>query len=319
VPAEEQETLSDTLKRQVLAKLEQLGRKAWQQQWIDFLAIPQQLRSSVRQPITPLEQREYVLRYLLLRALLDQQASADGARLLAKRLYEEFSNQLLTEPWEISLIKILEVYHKVNQKVKESDGRPIFRVGLLGAIKPISIFGYRFLAFTGFIKFLEENKQLIYNLILRKAKQPRDAHRYLSTHPILEIGWVGRDPKACRMYVDWLAYLMTEVWHEPVRYTMKDTLMLVNGHVAKVFARTGLLSKVIYEKRRPYIVQAQQLRRSIEQLIQQTDLVPFYVDFGTYVLAQTYCAEKEPKCSVCPLALECKKYKKWTAYEQSAK
>jgi len=36
-------------------------------------------------------------------------------------------------------------------------------------------------------------------------------------------------------------------------------VMIVDGHVGKVFCRTGLLEEVLYEKRRPYIIQASNL------------------------------------------------------------
>ena len=44
--------------------------------------------------------------------------------------------------------------------------------------------------------------------------------------------------------------------------------MIVDGHVGKVFCRTGMLEEVLYEKRRPYIIQASKMRPWIEEIVQ---------------------------------------------------
>jgi len=71
---------------------------------------------------------------------------------------------------------------------------------------------------------------------------------FLKEHPLLEVGWIGNDPKACRMLVNWYLYLMEEVWKMSIS-SLKHTLMIVDGHVGKVFCRSGLLEEVKYEKK----------------------------------------------------------------------
>ncbi|MGQ9706592.1 MAG: hypothetical protein ACUVWP_06270 [bacterium] len=61
------------------------------------------------------------------------------------------------------------------------------------------------------------------------------------------------------MLVNWIVFLFKEVWNLEVG-DIKDTLMIVDGHVGKVFCRSGLLSQVMYEKGRPFIIQASKMR-----------------------------------------------------------
>ena len=41
--------------------------------------------------------------------------------------------------------------------------------------------------------------------------------------------------------INWIIFLFSEIWKEKF-VKMKDTLMIVDGHVGKVFCRTGLLT-----------------------------------------------------------------------------
>ena len=79
--------------------------------------------------------------------------------------------------------------------------------------------------------------------------KPIGLFNFLNTHPVLESGWVGNDPKACRMFVNWVFFLFNEIWKQKVA-KMEETLMIVDGHVGKVFCRTGKLEEVLYDKRR---------------------------------------------------------------------
>ncbi|MBC7329206.1 hypothetical protein H5T88_02490 [bacterium] len=92
--------------------------------------------------------------------------------------------------------------------------------------------------------------------------------------------------------------------------------MIVDGHVGKVFCRTGLLGEVLYEKDRPFIIHASKMRPIIEQIVSQAGVIPFYVDNGAFYLYEDgYCKDLEPDCRICPVREFCKRYIKWTAYQ----
>ena len=117
------------------------------------------------------------------------------------------------------------------------------------------------------------------------------------------------------MFVNWVFFLFNEIWKQKVA-KMEETLMIVDGHVGKVFCRTGMLEEVLYEKRRPYIIQASKMRPLIEEIVSKFGKIPFYVDNGAFYLFEDgYCTELRPNCKGCPVNNVCKKYLKWTAYQ----
>lgn len=148
-----------------------------------------------------------------------------------------------------------------------------------------------------------------------RDNKPMRLFEFLNTHPVLSAGWVGNDPKACRMFVNWVVFLFRETWKQKIA-KMEETLMIVDGHVGKVFCRTGLLDEVMYEKRRPYIIQASKMRTQIEEIVSNFGKIPFYVDTGAfYFFEDGYCTELNPNCKNCPVGKICKKYVKWTGYQ----
>jgi endonuclease III len=121
------------------------------------------------------------------------------------------------------------------------------------------------------------------------------------------------------MLVNWIIFLFNEIWKTEIS-KMEDTLMIVDGHVAKVFCRAGLIDKVLYEKERPYIIQASKMRNEIEKIVAQFGKIPFYVDNGAfYIFEDDFCTDLNPKCESCPINRICKKYTKWTAYQKIEK
>lgn len=245
--------------------------------------------------------------------MINQQAKFEKVREMSIRISEEFTDKLLSKPFEISESELFKVF----KEVAGDKGSLLYRVGALGGIKPISLFTYRFKAYEGFIRWLEENNLNITDVILEhlKKEKPAGLLEFLNTHPVLEAGWVGNDPKACRMFVNWVVFLFNKIWKAKVA-KMEDTLMIVDGHVGKVFCRTGLLGEVLYEKRRPYIIQASRMRPWIEEMVSSSGRIPFYVDNGAfYLFEDSYCTELDPRREECPLSKICKKYTKWTAYK----
>ncbi len=307
---ESQENLSDEEKVKLLDILEKQGKDKWFKRWKKHIAFPDNL-----DPFSSdIEEKEKVLRYLLLRVLINQQARFEKVREMSIRISEEFTNTLLFEPYKISESKLFKVF----KNVAGEKGSLLYKVGALGGIKPISLFAYRFKVYEGFIRWLNENKENFFNIIVEKLQNegPVNLFKFLNTHPLLEAGWVGNDPKACRMFVNWVVFLFVEIWN--LRITeMRKTIMIVDGHVAKVFCRSGMLKEVLYEKRRPYIIQASKMRPWIEEIVLASGKIPFYVDNGAFYLFEDgFCTDLNPDCLRCPIKSLCKQYTKWTAYQK---
>jgi hypothetical protein len=296
-------------KDKLLEFLEAQGKDKWFKRWKEHMSFPANLN-----PLSSKKSdREKALRYLLLRVLINQQARFEKVREISIRISEEFTDTLLSEPHKISESELFRVF----KDVAGEKGSLLYRVGMLGGIKPISLFAYRFKAYEGFIKWLDENRQEFIDIVVGQlqGRKPLDLFNFLSTHPVLEAGWVGSDPKACRMLVNWVVFLFDEIWREEIA-GMKDTLMIVDGHVGTVFCRSGLLGQVLYEKGSPYIIQASKMRPWVEEIVSKSDRIPFYVDNGAFYLFEDgFCTDLNPDCENCPINKMCSKYTKWTAYK----
>lgn len=304
-----QEDLSNDDKNKLLESLEQQGRRKWFEKWKEHMAFPSNLNPLSLES----DQREKVLRYLLLRVLINQQARFEKVRELSIRLSEEFSETLLLEPYNIPETDLFRIF----KDVAGHKGSLLYRVGTLGGIKPISLFAYRFKAYEGFIRWLNRNNLKLSDVIVSQLQDKKTIELlvFLNNNPTIEAGWVGNDPKACRMFVNWVVFLFNEIWDQPVS-PMEETFMIVDGHVGKVFCRSGLLRDVLYEKGRKYIIQASKLRPFIEEIVSNSKKIPFYVDNGAfYLFEEGFCTDIDPNCENCPINEICKKYKKWTAYK----
>lgn len=307
---EKQEPLSDEEKIRVLGLLEEQGQEKWSQRWKTHMAFPQNLAPET----TNEEERERVVRYLLLRVLINQQAKFEKVREMSIRVSEEFTDTLLFEPFRIDEAALFEVFYEIAGE----KGSDLYKVGALGGIRPLSLFAYRFKAFEGFVRWLAKERKRLYEVAVEciQADEAKGLFRFLNTHPVLRAGWVGNDPKACRMFVNWIVFMFCEIWNISVG-DMKDTMMIVDGHVGKVVCRTGLLEKVNYESKRPFIIEASKMRKRIEEITSPTRFIPFYVDNGAFYLFEDgFCVDLNPDCDNCPISHFCKKYTKWTAYKR---
>jgi hypothetical protein len=178
---ETQERLPDSLSYQLLKELEKEGREKWLKRWREHMALP----SSLSESMNKREIQEEILRYLLLRILLNQQARVEKVKELSISLYGEFSEKLSYEPFNIYESKLFSIFKEIGG----AKGSLVYKVGALGGIKPLSLFAYRFKAYEGFIRWLNEELT----------------------------------PKACRMFVNWVVFLFGEIFgFEEVR--LEDTL-----------------------------------------------------------------------------------------------
>lgn len=313
MPKEKQQGLSNKEKEKLLTVLEKDGKEKWFKRWKEHMAIPGNLDVASRNK----DEQEKVLRYLLLRVLINQQARFEKVKEMSIKISEEFKDILFLEPFRIPEDELFNLF----KKIAGEKGSALYRVGALGGIKPISLFSYRFKAYEGFIRWLERKGINLIDIVVKELKNygTIGLFKFLNTHSVLEAGWVGNDPKACRMFVNWVVFLFCEIWEQGIT-KMEDTFMIVDGHVGKVFCRSGLIDEVLYEKRRPYIIQASKMRAWIEEIVSNFGKIPFYVDNGAFYLFEDgRCAEANPNCIKCPVNKICKKYIKWTAYRMFEK
>ncbi len=306
---EKQQRLSDEEIEKILSKLEEEGKIKWLNRWKTHMAIPEGLEIISDKK----EIQEKILRYLLLRVLINQQAKFEKVREMSIKISEEFTEKILFEPYKISETKLFNIF----KEVAGEKGSDLYKVGALGGIKPISLFAYRFKAYEGFIRWLEEKNLTFLEIAekLLKNEGVKKFYEFLKDQPVLAVGWVGNDPKACRMFVNWIVFLFNEIWGYKIG-KMEETLMIVDGHVGKIFCRTGIVEEVLYEKERPYIIQASKMRTKIEKIVNEFQKIPFYVDNGAFYLFEDgFCTDLDPDCTNCSIKSYCKKYTKWTAYQ----
>jgi len=309
MPRERQTSLKSEEREELITRLANLGRFFWQRYWKESMSLPEDL---------PLDDRETVLRYLLLRALLNQQGDTGRVRKLVQKLFAALGMELLHSPDTVEerFDQVLAAFHEVGGK----RGAELYRVGALGGIKPLSLFLYRLASFVIFIRTMRGS---FYEAVKKElVKGIRQLWAFLRDDPILDGGWVGNDPKAARMLANWIAWLFGEVWQE-MRVDLQETLMIVDGHVGKVFCRTGTVETVIYEAKRPYVILAKEMRASIEETVRTVSGVqPMFVDEGAFQVAMQWCFEVSPNCLECPLKDLClagqgsKGHQRWTAYKK---
>ena len=96
MPREKQQGLSDKEKEELLDILERDGREKWLKRWKEHMAIPSNLDVLSKDK----DEQEKILRYLLLRVLINQQARFEKVREMSIRISEEFTDVLLSEPYK---------------------------------------------------------------------------------------------------------------------------------------------------------------------------------------------------------------------------
>lgn len=109
MPGEKQQGLSDLEKERLLSILEERGKTEWLKRWKEHMAIPNNLNVLS----TEKDEQEKILRYLLLRVLINQQGRFEKVREMSIRISEEFTDVLFLEPFKISEGKLFEVFKSV--------------------------------------------------------------------------------------------------------------------------------------------------------------------------------------------------------------
>lgn len=103
--------------------------------------------------------------------------------------------------------------------------------------------------------------------------------------------------KACRMYISWIGHPDLNINISKGVWKKSDFLMPVDGHVGKVFCRTGMIQEIIHEGKpsstssRWNIIIAARMRESIQKLVQSHNTDTIMVDHGAFQVGLNCCPD----------------------------
>ncbi|MEZ0345669.1 MAG: hypothetical protein ABWK01_03885 [Infirmifilum sp.] len=292
------EKLSHEQKRELLEKLEEIGRREIRG-YFDEKTFPRS--DSFR---SAMGDREFMARYLLLVAILDQQAESDSARNTVIRLFTEYNKDFFLNPG--NYIKRL---YEVIRLARSTPYRPKSRVLRLKNE------GFLLLRIGGYLLAMINIERSHGSLInyFRTADSPKTLLSLIMNDELL--GGLLYE-KAARMYVGWISHPDLWVDVSSKSWDPASIPMAINGHVTKVLTRAGFLEKVKVESPKSLIVEADAERKRIERMVgtiyPEGDRV--MMDFGAFYVGISYCYEGEPKCEHCPLRNLCRRNIRFRAY-----
>jgi len=275
--------------RSMISILERVGK----------ILQPQDLKSIYRGlPQAIVSEKEKLTRFLLLVAILDQQAESPTARKTAIIAYKKLGDSLLSNPQKalINLDKLFPLQHQY--KISPAIGRVLPR------------FAWFVLRIGGFLiyEMMLNDKKLSEEL--RKCKTPKQALNLLHDNPV--IASILRD-KAARMYISWIGHPDLGVDISKGFWKRESFEMPVDGHVGKIFSRTGIVKEVIHEGKkgkssRWNIIKASEMRDSIQQITIKFSNDPIMVDHGAFQIGFNCCTDKveNVSCNACVRKFFCK-------------
>ncbi len=106
---ERQNSLSDRERDELLTILEEQGKTKWCERWKQHMAFPTNLNPLSKER----SEQEKVLRYLLLRVLINQQAKFEKVREMSVRIGAEFADVLLFEPYKVPESELFRLFKDV--------------------------------------------------------------------------------------------------------------------------------------------------------------------------------------------------------------
>jgi len=288
--------LSQDNKKLLLSKLEDIGARN----------IVEDLRRSLLEGLDSslLNDKEFMLRYLLLTTVLDQQAESESARRTVRSITQKYGYKFFMNPREY--------FDNIRDAIQLALGTYEPRARVLRMKKE----GITLLRIGGFMLAVN-------SLSLRFGGLLNYFRQYRTPYELLNRGILGEPllsgllyEKAARLYVGWITHpqLFIRIYGESVP---RNTIpMVVNGHVAKVLARTGFLDRVSVESRDNMIVEAERERGRIENEVKRVkpDGDLFSIDYGAFFIGIRYCHERNPNCAQCPLNTICSRNTEFRAY-----
>ena len=241
--------------------------------------------------------KEKISRFLLLSAILDQQAESPTARKTAIQIHAIFGDDLFYAPRTVMLNFQKLVPLKTDYKISPAIGRVLPR------------FGWIVLRVGAFLiyEMTLDNRKLSEEL--GRCETPRDALDFLYSSPVLES--ILRD-KAVKMYISWVGHPDLGIDVSDGRWRKADFEMPVDGHVGKIFSRTGMVKEITHEAKkgksaRWNIISASQMRPFIQTVVNENSGDCTMVDHGAFRLGINCCPDnlQGMACDSCPRTGTC--------------
>jgi len=287
--------LSAPQKQLLLQQLEAHGQSQMQVEWQHML-----------QRLLPSDSHngEFLARYLLLTAVLDQQADSISARETVTNLYHTYGSTFFLSPQNYlnqmhNLIRFTKSFYKPKTPVLgiRNEGITLLRIGgYLLSLLNISQ------AYSSLLNFLSQ------------SSSPIQLLRHILADDLL--GGLLYD-RAARLYTGWISHptlvnLSKGKWH------VSTIPMVVNGHVCKVFSRSGFLNSVSVENFESMIIEPEYMRDQIDNQVKSVYQVGdhFMIDYGAFHIGINFCGEASPSCDNCPIQNICLKNTRFRAYTE---
>lgn len=288
-------TLSREYKQQLLKELENIGMS----NLINYMF--QKLLSVLSHE--HLQNKEFLSRYLLLAAVLDQQADSESAKETVVRIYTSFGADFFLKPYNYlnklyDVIKFATGLYKPKTRVLRMKNEALILLRIGGFLLAVYNIENKYGSMIGYFS---------------QATTPRKLLELIQSDCLLS-GLLYE--KAARMYTGWISHPKLWINLSSGRWEPDEIPMPINGHVCKVLARTGFLKYVLVEDTRKFIVKAEDERENIE--IEVNNTYPsgdrLMIDFGAFYIGLNYCDEIQPKCNICPIDKLCMKNTQLRAY-----
>ncbi len=274
--------------KQMIGILEHVGKVLQPLELADIINnLPEEVASD----------KEKLTRFLLLTAFLDQQAESPSARKTAINVYTVFGDNLFFKPQSCLMQINRLVPLKEKYKISPAIGRVLPR------------FGWFVLRVGGFLTYEMMLNKANLSEKLGRCKTPGEATAFLHSNPLVES--ILRE-KAVRMYISWIGHpnlgidVSNGKWHKALFE------MPVDGHVGKIFARTGLVSEIIHEAKkgsssRWNVIVASSMRPSIQEATNKNSGDCIMVDHGAFQIGINCCPDNLEgiACDSCPRASFC--------------
>jgi hypothetical protein len=249
-------------------------------------------------PKTIISDKEKITRFLLLTAFLDQQAESPSARKTAIAIYKIFGDDLFFKPQSclIQIDKLVSL--KGEYKISPAIGRVLPR------------FGWFVLRVGGFLIFEMMLNKASLSEKLDQCKSPREATAFLHSNPLVES--ILRE-KAARMYTSWIGHPDLGIDVSNGKWDKSLFEMPVDGHVGKIFVRTGLIPEVIHERKkgsssRWNVIIASRMRHLIQEVTNKYSKDCIMVDHGAFQIGINCCPDNLEgiSCDFCPREAFCR-------------
>jgi len=255
----------------------------------------------------PLKVPEFLARNVLLWSIMNRGARVETVNKALEQLYARVGLELYTKP---------DVMFGCFNDLSERLFRLGYRIRYIGIqVKPEETLLARFASYSFFIRRLEKEANSLLSY-LSKSNSPAECEERMNEERLLGtmtakairlfLGFVGHPLLAAKLGV------VSQGWP---KWSLESFLIPVDGHVGKVFARTGLLANVRAEDDK---VVAFEMDKPINSLVNDFSKLiqdPFLVNVGAYSVGQFCCKDEKSACELktcpspnCPYKQSCSKH-----------